>query len=128
MIRNYKVLILGGLLSACSVGHESFDCPNGGTGYGCKTLKEVHELVNMNHMEKITPPVGTPVIGTVKGCKLDGKKVSYGDNSIVDRTKEEQVRVWIAPFQDEQGNFHEPSVIHTVNRPSYWQMNTVNWD
>lgn len=126
-MRNYKILVLGGLLSACTAGYEDFDCPNGGTGYGCKTLKEVHELVNSTQDDKVTSPVESPVVGPQKGC-FDGNKVSSQDSAIVDRTKEEQIRVWIAPFQDEQGNFHEPSVIHTVIRPSYWQMNTVNWD
>ena len=30
------------------------------------------------------------------------------------------------PFQDANGNFHEASVIHTLQRPSFWQVNTIH--
>jgi hypothetical protein len=35
------------------------------------------------------------------------------------------MRIWMAPFQDANGNFHEAAVIHTLQRPSFWQVNTV---
>lgn len=115
-------------VSACTVGHEDFECPNDSAGYGCKSIKQVHELVNNKTSDKVITPVVSPVVGSISAQKLDTNTVSYSDAAMVDRTREEKLRIWIAPFQDEQGNFHEPSVIHTVIRPSYWQMNTINWN
>lgn len=118
------VLGMAILLSACSVGHEEFDCPNSVGGYGCKGMKEVHELVNQKQSGEIV----TPVVKDVKAKTLSAHQIAQSDDSIINRVKEEQLRVWIAPFQDEQGNFHEPSVVHTVVRSGYWQMNTLNWE
>lgn len=124
-IRILVILLSGAYLSGCSsIGHEEFDCPNNPNGYGCKGLKEVHELIT----EKSGGQVITPIVSQVSSKNVDPKMVSSSENSLVQRTQEESLRVWIAPFQDEQGNFHEPSVIHTVIRPSYWQANTINWE
>ncbi|MBW8309701.1 MAG: TraV family lipoprotein [Candidatus Paracaedibacteraceae bacterium] len=123
MNKRCYLILLSGLLSACTAGHEDFDCPNNSKGYGCKGLKEVHALVNQNKEEQIV----APVVGMVASTTIDPKQVALGDQAVIYRAQEEQLRIWIAPFQDEHGNFHEPSVIHTVVRPSYWQMNTINW-
>lgn len=126
MKKNVMTLILvGAMISGCStLGQEEFDCPNNPNGYGCKGLKEVQELIN----QKTEGTQIFPVVGNVSGQAVDPKSVSFYDHSVINRSSEEQLHVWIAPFQDEQGNFHEPSVIHTVIRPSYWQMNSINWD
>jgi conjugal transfer pilus assembly protein TraV len=112
------------LVSACSVGHEEFDCPNSVGGYGCKGMKEVHELVNQRQNGEIV----APVIKDIPARNLSVHQIAQSDDSMISRSKEEQLRVWIAPFQDEQGNFHEPSVVHTVVRSGYWQMNPMSWE
>jgi hypothetical protein len=47
---------------------------------------------------------------------------SLADGITVQRIQEEPLRVWMAPFQDDQGNLHESCVIHTMLKPGYWQM------
>ncbi len=44
------------------------------------------------------------------------------DEFFVERIREEHLRVWIAPFQDTQGNLHEGSIVHTVLKPASWQI------
>ena len=48
--------------------------------------------------------------------------IAMGDEGMIQRVQEEHLRVWVAPFQDEQGNFHEASVVHTIIKPGYWQL------
>jgi len=102
------------LLSACASNKTQFDCPNG-KGVGCKSITEVNDLVNKGSLDaktkskdKATAPIIVP-------------QTQY--NTSVERVTEQHLRVWLAPYQDEQGQFHEASVIHTVLRPGYWQMN-----
>ncbi|WP_010303955.1 TraV family lipoprotein [Candidatus Odyssella thessalonicensis] len=121
-MKKTSLLLLASLLSACTVGHEEFNCPNDSKGYGCKGLKEVHALVNQDKKEE------APILSPIAPHKVDLRKVASSDQAMIQRAQEEHLRIWIAPFQDDQGNFHEPSVIHTVIRPSYWQMNTINWE
>ena len=58
---------------------------------------------------------------------INQEEVVLTDKSIIQRAKEEPLRIWIAPFQDDQGNFHEASVVHSIIRPAFWQMQTINW-
>jgi hypothetical protein len=47
---------------------------------------------------------------------------SLSDTMAVHRIQEEHLRVWIAPYQDTQGNLHEGSIVHTVLKPGSWQV------
>jgi conjugal transfer pilus assembly protein TraV len=117
------------LLSGCSTTSEVFEC-EAGKGIGCKSISEVNKMVDngkLAHNEepdplKVSAPVfekNTPIAAT-REAGLNETVLS--DQTLVNRVREESLRVWIAPFQDEQGNLHEGSVIHTVIRPGYWQL------
>ena len=40
-----------------------------------------------------------------------GKPIRYGEGV---------QRIWIAPYEDVDGNYHEPSFVYTVVRTSHW--------
>lgn len=97
------------LLTGCST-TETFDC-KAGKGVGCKSITEVNSLVDRGGFGEegaTTPPSVQPVT------------TFAGDMSLVHRIQEQHLRVWIAPFQDEHGNLHEGSTVHTVVKPGYW--------
>jgi len=48
--------------------------------------------------------------------------VALSDDMVVRRIREEHLRVWVAPFQDQQGNLYEGTVIHTVLKPGFWHI------
>ena len=72
-------------------------------------------------------PISAPIMAKDSSAVERDKAsatISLSDSMAVHRAQEEHLRVWIAPFQDEQGNLHEGSVIHTVLKPGYWQLKT----
>jgi conjugal transfer pilus assembly protein TraV len=121
------------LLSGCSTTSETFDCKEG-KGVGCKSISEVNQMVNqgMIGIEAVgegssvsTMPPPPLIILADKPHEMGIKKpaeFTFADGIVVQRIQEEPLRVWMAPFQDDQGNLHEASVIHTVLKPGYWSV------
>ena len=118
-VKNAKFVALSMALIAltgCGRTLEKFDCPYG-KGVGCRSITEVNQMVNEESVkgleEGTLPPSVAASSYSLKGS-INGSKIQ--------RVSEEHLRVWLAPFQDEQGDFHEASIIHTVLKPGYWQI------
>ena len=136
------------MLSACSTSSEVFEC-EAGKGVGCKSISTVNKMVEQGKLshndepDSLTDLSGTGSSGTDWSGKAvapvfapngqfsntltpetsaDMKEIVLSDQTTVNRVREEHLRVWVAPFQDDQGNLHEGSVIHTVIRSGYWQL------
>lgn len=107
-------------LCACTTTSETFDCP-AGKGVGCQSISAVNRMVNQGVLgeeiqdTQLQPPAfsASPVIPAPDGFS-------------VRRIQEEHLRVWVAPFQDAQGNFHEGSLVHTVVKPGFWQIDDLS--
>jgi conjugal transfer pilus assembly protein TraV len=118
------------LLSGCSTTSEVFEC-EAGKGIGCKSISEVNKMVDQGQVRENSDEAQAlktvaPVFAQNKLSSgtnpVDGNEIVLSDQITVSRVQEAPLRVWIAPFQDEQGNLHEGSVVHTVVRPGYWQL------
>lgn len=126
-------VMLGVTLSGCSTTSETFDC-KAGQGVGCKSISEVNQLVDQGSFgsfverdatlardkQSVLPLESAPLSTSV--ISGDSLPVEHSNGLMVHRMPEEYLRVWVAPFQDQQGNLHEGSVIHTVLKPGYWQL------
>lgn len=128
-------------LCGCSTTSETFDCKPG-QGVGCKPISEVNQMVDQQTLGKETaqskqsilpvqaasfsnPIIATnsPRIETSQGNLASRPAaIPLSDTITVQRIPEEYLRVWIAPSQDQQGNLHEGSVIHTILKPGCWQL------
>ena len=124
---------LGGLLGALSVclslcgcsstTSETFDC-QAGKGVGCKSISAVNKMVDQGLLEDGTQeaqPVSLPPTFTNAPNPINAQ-TPLSDDFFVQRVQEEHLRVWIAPFQDTQGNLHEGSIVHTVLKPASWRV------
>ena len=135
------------LLSGCTAYNESFDCP-AGKGIGCQSVTEVKKKLDQGAIDMpestteayekrssgaLLPPIVMQTGAVSAADSLSGFTESSGTsdlsgsgfldkNLMIQRTAEKPLRVWIAPYQDGEGNFHEASVVHTVVRPGYWQI------
>lgn len=132
-------------LCACSTTSETFDCPSG-KGVGCKSISEVNQMVNQREQPhaplgsleergaQFITPLSAPVISADSpGVETLSKQrdasqsdIPLSDTMAVHRIQEEHLRVWIAPYQDAQGNLHEGSIVHTVLKPGSWQVRVVD--
>ena len=121
------VLSLGMVLSGCSTTSETFDC-KAGKGVGCKSISQVNKMVDEGALGaeqegNAHTPLSTPVITTASlSAGSQDSDIPLSDDMVVHRIREEHLRVWIAPFQDHQGNLHEGTVVHTVLKPGFWQV------
>ena len=111
MIKHILILFLAGQSTACSVSGEIFDCKYS-KGVGCHSITEVNKLLNEGKLKTFDAKARN----TFKNSNI------ISDNSTLKRVTEEHLRIWLAPHQDEQGHFHEGSIVHTVLRSGFWQM------
>ena len=123
-------------LSGCSIPNETFDCP-AGQGVGCRSISKVNQDIDNGSILKeemaeasFNRQFVAPVVSQVSSDALNlqeivSQDIVLSDKSIIQRGREEHLRVWIAPHADEDNNFHEGSVVHTILRPSYWHLQEV---
>lgn len=125
-------------LSGCTSASETFDCEPG-KGVGCQSITKVNKMIdqgqflesqegftsplsNQNLLSKATPPS----FSTSPFSNAASATVVLSDQTVVQRIAEQPIRVWVAPYQDEAGNFHEASVVHSVIQGGYWQVHPVD--
>ncbi|MBY0281128.1 MAG: TraV family lipoprotein [Alphaproteobacteria bacterium] len=107
-------------LSACTSNNELFDCP-AGKGMGCKSISEVNRMVDQGQFESSNDSE-TESLKALAPIVMTPEDMVQTSMSGVERIPEQNLRLWIAPFQDEAGNFHEESAIHTVVRQGRWKL------
>ncbi len=117
-------------LTACSSASESFDS-EATKGVGAKSISEVNAMIDQGKIDGLKSEVDqasvvAPVVVQKAVPIANPETIVLSDHSVIQRQPEQHMRIWFAPFQDINGNFHEPSVVHTLLRPSFWQVNAVN--
>ena len=115
--------------TACSSALDSFDS-EATSGVGAKSISEVNSMIDQGKIAGVKGDpdlyaVVHPVIIQNPIAVANPETIVLSDQSIIQRQPEQHLRIWFAPFQDMNGNFHEAAIVHTLLRPSYWQMNYV---
>lgn len=121
--KNHRIWFLHGMLvmlQGCAGHLESFDsCAT--QGVGLKSISQVNDMVEQNQIKNLEDD-------QIKKSLKDFIEIGSGDfadENLVDGDeiikKQTVMRVWIAPYQDQWGNLHEASTIHTVLASS-WQV------
>jgi conjugal transfer pilus assembly protein TraV len=118
------------ILTACSSASESFDS-EATKGVGAKSISEVNVMIDQGKIDGLKSEVDqasvvAPVVVQTPVPIANPETIVLSGNSVIQRQPEQHMRIWFAPFQDINGNFHEASVVHTLLRPSFWQVNAVN--
>ena len=129
VIANGTVSLVLLILTACSSASESFDS-EATQGVGAKSISEVNAMIDQGKISGVKgdtdlAAVVSPVIIKNPIAVANPETIVLSDQSIIQRQPEQHLRIWFAPFQDMNGNFHEAAIVHTLLRPSYWQMNAV---
>ena len=120
---NFKITLFSVtllILTGCSTSKEAFDCKIG-KGVGCRSITEVNEMVNERKLDTTFLKEKSSA-NKVSSAVVMSNNATCADSMDVQRVTEEHLRLWIAPFQDKQGNFHEGSIVHTVLKPGFWQV------
>ena len=123
-MKNTSLVLAGLFLTACSTASESFDT-EATKGVGAKSISEVNRMIDRGDIPGVKREEGdtkaiSPLVSTAPLPSPSLTPIVLSDNTVIHRQAEQVMRIWIAPFQDQQGNFYEASVVHTVQRPSFW--------
>lgn len=100
------------MLTGCTKLNSEFDCPapNGGS---CKRMDQVYNLVNgeggVEESLAVTPNRNPLVMEGRPGDPL-----RYGEGVM---------RVWVAPYEDIEGNYHQASQVYSVVQKGHWIQN-----
>lgn len=121
----YLICLLG--LSGCSSISETFDSTPG-QGVGAKPITVVNHMVEHGQLKGSSLPNGSalpeelhPMNGSNPHLHNKPQPIGLGP---IQRESEKTMRVWVAPYIDDQGYLHEASRVHTVIQPSTWQTNS----
>ena len=106
------------MLSGCGELNSQFTCPMK-PGVTCQSLDQVNTMVDQGKLAeaKLKPAQPTESVLTVN--------VSYSANDPVSRAPEQVMRLWIAPYQDSQGNYFSSTQVYHVIQSGHWSTEPV---
>lgn len=112
--QNTKILFIGFIcacISGCSLTplQQDFSCPHK-DGEPCLSISQADQKV----LDKMDD----------KNDKLPIFNIypypSFLDPEAPIRRPDVVTRIWLAPFEDKDGNWHAPSTVYAVIKPSHW--------
>lgn len=115
MCRRYFLMLLLGLISGCTTMNSKFTCKTA-DGVMCRSLDDVNSMVDRGELGQNFRKVET-------GKSAINFTPIFSKNSHVSvplRSGESVLRIWTAPYEDSNGNYHEDSVFYTVIKPGHW--------
>jgi conjugal transfer pilus assembly protein TraV len=117
-INHLIVLLIIPFLTACSNMNGGFDCPNK-AGVLCKSIDQIDGMVDtgaiQSHLREKTIATGSDTEMTQTAVPLEALHVPV-------RQAESVVRIWIAPYEDTENNYHPGHPIYSVSDGGHWTM------
>lgn len=111
------------LLSGCQSMMSPPTCPDS-SGLQCARTDQINTMINRGQLGVPSGPP-TPVGQPPAGQRVSFKNFSKAYPSELKGGQplwygESVMQVWVAPFEDNRGNYHEASHIDTVVKPGHW--------
>lgn len=118
-VRIFCVALCCTLLSAC--GNQAFDCPYQ-DGVRCMRLGEVDTQVSQGKLGFESESASKSKKQRVESQILQPLPVFALDDYSPLRSREEVLRIWLAPYQSEDGTYHEQNILHFVAKEASWNL------
>lgn len=114
--KNFLIVFIVIFINGCTTMNSKFTCKTS-DGVMCRSLDDVNNLVdrgalgrNYNKIDSSKNAVNfTPLPADVYSFR--NKPLRYGESVM---------RIWTAPYEDTNGNYHDASVFYTVVKPGHW--------
>ncbi len=119
MMLSKKLVILSlilGALSGCEMMNSNYDCPLS-EGASCMSLHDMDEAVSKGIYPKELKHTYNDNLDSSYVLKTDAIPHGYPL-----RTKDKVAKIWVAPYMDSNGNYHEQSNIYIVVENSSWDL------
>lgn len=120
-------LLLSLILTACSglqTGSSDYGCTGMPDGVRCQSAREVYAMTSdeapglgLDSAERIPVPLAGETAG--QGVHPDLPPM---DQSLPLRTPPRVLRIWIAPWEDAQGDLNHPGYLFTEIEPRRWSV------
>lgn len=122
------------LVGCASAGSSTFSCPSPSTGM-CSSVGTVDTMVKTGQLNNGTSQ-SDAATQTASANTGSGASGSFGNfstpfpDSVITpgaplRIQEQIMPVWIAPYQDKEGNYHDAATLYTIVHPGTWAGNPV---
>lgn len=111
------MLIVMKFLTACSSMNSGFDCPNK-AGVMCKSIDQINTIVDSGN---ITGRSLDPVKKTIKPDEFQSYQttdVYHAGDPL--RYGETVQRIWIAPYEDTENNYHQDNLMYVIIKNGHW--------
>lgn len=105
-----SIMMLGG----CAEMNSKFDCPMK-PGVRCESLDQVNARVDGSELGSASAPSYSQIVTTDSYTTMEEN--SY---QVPFRSKEKIVHIWIAPYVDKDGNYHDGNNVYSVRKASKW--------
>ncbi len=104
------------LLTGCGAMNSKFDCPNK-PGVTCRSLDQVNDMVDKGIIGR---EVNTKIRAQVFAPTYFSNKNPLISPSNSLRSGEQVMRIWVAPYQDTNNNYHNESTLYTIVHKNSW--------
>lgn len=91
------------MLTACTTYQEGFDCA-AVPGVGCKSITQVDRLIDQGKL-------GNDEDSFDQEEKVSQPTTSQGREPFAPSLKRQGVQVWLAPYEDENGTWHDSQTL-----------------
>lgn len=121
VIKKILVIFMTIILNACSGINSQFDCPMK-PGIRCESIESVNARVDRgeignSHLQSNVSPLS---IQPIQYRHSVYKQNNFSKDGEPLRYSETVMRVWVAPFEDKEGNYHQESDIYTITKNGKW--------
>jgi len=120
------VLVLAVLTAGCSVfslGKSDFSCPGGVDGIHCKSAREIYKATNNTDSVKPdnNPGASNRKMETIH-VNASPVPVPTIEQPIPIRTQPQVMRIWVSPWEDNDGDLHADGFIYTEIEARKWNL------
>jgi len=113
--KHFVIPTLSIFLSGCIGMGSKFDC-NVDSGGRCAPMHHINQMANYGAFTERPLKTDKSVLAEVKDTGT--KQNIYGATPI--RSNEKIQQIWIGPYEDANGNYHEGSYVYAVAKKSNW--------
>lgn len=133
-LRLLSVSLVMALVGCASAGSSTFSCPSPSTGM-CSSVGTVDTMVKTGQLNNTSnqSSANTQSASVNTGNDATGSfgnfSTPFPDSVITPgaplRIQEQIMPIWIAPYQDKEGNYHDAATLYTIVHPGTWAGNPV---
>lgn len=114
--KKFLLIFIIGFVSGCTTMNSKFTCKTP-DGVMCRSLDDVNSMVDRGELGQNYNKIDSSK-NTFNFTPIPSHVYSFRDKPL--RYGESVMRIWTAPYEDSNGNYHEASVFYTVIKPGHW--------